>query len=165
MISKSDIMKALVFMGPDDLVDIKTRTDFLLGSNRKSEEIKDEEQLFYDAVSEQLKVSTGSVSYYYSVYKKTPQFKKLKEAKEFVDRQLSEFMPEATKAQQVQFYMLFARILLDYLNSYAIPKSLSSIFNSYQKFPAHLDKAFPGYGRSGAFEMVLARSGDKRYDT
>lgn len=152
-----NVLKELSTLSEKDLQEVKNRTDFLLSNKFSSSVSSQSTLLFYDIIAKQLLDLSGVTSPPFYIFQKNKAFKKLKEAHKFVDEYLLTILTNPLKQEKVHFYMLFTKIMLNYLEQYNLPKEISVIVNTHQKFPAQLNLAFPSYGASGLFSLLFKR--------
>lgn len=153
---QSDFLKELSQCTQAQLLDIKIRVDYLLSNSKKKQDSKID-SLFYDSISKQFKDCSGLETLPFFKFKQTKYFKKLIETQKYLDKYIQDMITKPSKREKVQFYMLFTKIMYDYLEHYNLPKDISVILNSYTRYSSLLEQAFPGYLLSGVQSFIFRK--------
>jgi hypothetical protein len=107
---------------------------------------------FHKRLTYKLLTSNGSPEAPFNTIKKTSYYKKLISAHDFVVKFL-EIMLKPTKPTKVYkeaIFVLYANLMHTYQKKIPnFPVSLETLVNTYDKFPDLVDRAYPGYVRSG----------------
>lgn len=156
-----DIRSLIVVLPKKDLPEVKKLLDSLLQKTSDAQEKTNDGnlELFYKILQESLKQNTPPLSV---LKRNSPKlFTVLKNTNTFIDEYVCNDVAKGKvilRSKSIVFYRLYVELMRRWFIELDIPLSLSAILHNHQKFPALVDRQFPGYVAAGLLLDVLDRS-------
>lgn len=129
----------------------------LIMAPKQRERVRLGEEAFYSILDNELSKKLKTKAFPYNKFKRTHSYKLLGEAFEVtLDFMEVVFAKEKlTRIKKLHFYLIACKIVLDDQESSPAPLSIKTMLNGFKLLPGLIDRAFPGYARSGLLPMIL----------
>jgi hypothetical protein len=124
----------------------------------EDDQTKKEAYLFYDILLKGLNEEINfPMDLKFEYFKKNGPYKKLLEALSFINRFLENALgPNLSLRDKQRGYLLFTRLMIKHQkNSPIFAMSPTTILNCHQDFPTFVERSYPGYIKSGAFQWIF----------
>lgn len=109
---------------------------------------------FYDVIQSCLLKELGIEKRAFSIFKKSNNFNKFKKSYKDLDVYMKSININNKKSINYKFYLLFIKLLIDWLQECNIPISLSTVINNMNKIPGLLNQAYPDYIKNGLIHLI-----------
>lgn len=118
------------------------------------------DQLFYDCIISELRKEVGGwypvrLSMLNKNKKKPALINNIKELADNLEIMLMNAEPNYNIHLLTRFYSLYVTLIIERVKELELPLSITCIINLSGEFPSLLNKAYPGYLKSGWIRMVL----------
>ncbi len=155
------ILDKLGQLSPDELKEVENKLSVLKSLKPPSnyDDKNDTElQLFYTTINKRLTALTGYPELDITFFKKSGGYKKLKEAFIFINAFLENALKRQPSRREKQVgYLLFANLVMENEKNHpGVPLSMMLVLNTYHNFPGLVERAFPGYVRSGLGNYIFS---------
>lgn len=120
--------------------------------------------IFYETLCEEVKLYTGIEGMPLHSFKRSNRkgYNKLCEMVTLMEAWAANVDADVkTRLKKRNFYATMAMLVSSFLDDLNVPISVKTLLNSFEKFPGLIDKAFPGYVRSGLIRTIFNRSRGK----
>lgn len=151
------IIVGLASLSKEELAKVKVAVEALTGMTIPKEEMTDDEELLFQAMSQFLVERGFRAVVFYDTLRRSKSFQAWKRNVPQVSKWFNKvFADYPKKVERFALAKMGFKLLADYLQSRQTPVSLATLAVNVDKLPECFANAFPGYIQSGLVGVIVA---------
>ena len=146
------VSEQLSNLSDKELRELEEKISVIKSLKQPNNENDGELEQFHLRLMHKLQATSGCPKAPFNTIKKTPYYKKLILAHEFVIKFLDVLVKpkKATKSNKESIFVVYANLMYEYQQKIPnYPVSLNTLVNTYDKFPDLVNRSYPGYVCNG----------------